>query len=119
VKNTIPRKRAFRKGKSFFVDITGGYVYNISVINNNIVKSESLSRREKEPISAGPVKGDEDGSLSKDSADAATALRRVEKGTTKSGIKTVTERSRIPYRQRIFAHRLNRGIRQYSKENQK
>ena len=35
--------------------------------------------------------GDEDWQLSKDSADAATALQCAVKGKAKSGIKTVTE----------------------------
>ena len=61
---------------------------------------------EGKPISARPVRGDEDGSLSKDSADAATVFRRTERGTTKSGIKTVTERASLPDRIRSNAHML-------------
>ena len=42
-------------------------------------------------VSAGPDAGDEDWQLSKDSADAATAMRCAVREKIKSGIETVTE----------------------------
>jgi hypothetical protein len=60
--------------------------------------------------------GDEGWQLSKDSAGAATAtVRHVEKGTTKNGIKTATERSRIPYKTGRFAHKMKRAASEIKK----